>query len=69
MKKRSTQELFAMKVLRKKQLMLKNQIRYAVSESSILKKMEHPFVLSLHYAFQVFQISKQNDKKYKKKKN
>lgn len=51
-KHRKTQKKFAMKVLNKKKLLTKKQLRYAVTESNILKKMDHPFVITLHYAFQ-----------------
>jgi len=43
-----------MKVLKKKNLILKKQLRYAISEANILKKSDHPFILTLHYSFQVF---------------
>jgi serum/glucocorticoid-regulated kinase 2 len=41
-----------MKVLNKKKLMSKKQLKYAVSETNILKRIAHPFVVSLYYSFQ-----------------
>lgn len=32
--------------------MNKKQLKYAVSEANILKKIEHPFIIKLHYSFQ-----------------
>ena len=41
-----------MKVLNKKYLFERKQLRYAISECNILKQMDHPFILKLHYSFQ-----------------
>ena len=43
-----------MKVLLKKKLILSDKLIYAVSEANILKKINHPFCIKLHYCFQVF---------------
>ena len=43
---------YALKVLNKKKLLIKKQLKYAVSEANILKKMDSPFIITLHYAFQ-----------------
>lgn len=51
-KKRDDGKIYAMKALRKRNLILKNQLRYAVTEANVLKSTCHPFVLALHYAFQ-----------------
>ena len=42
-----------MKALYKRTLILRKKLRYAVTEANILKKVEHPFILHLHYSFQV----------------
>src|SRR5688572_21416961 len=42
-----------MKVLKKKNLILKNHLRYAITEANVLKTTNHPFILGLHYSFQV----------------
>ena len=44
--------LFAMKVISKKHLRKKNNVQYMKSERDILTKIDHPFVVSLWYAFQ-----------------
>ena len=41
----------AMKVLDKQFLVKNNHLKYAISESNILKRSSHPFVLKLHYSF------------------
>ena len=41
----------AMKVLDKQFLVKNNHLKYAISESNILKRASHPFVLKLHYSF------------------
>ena len=43
---------YALKVLNKKKLLAKKQLKYAVSEANILKKMDCPFIITLHYCFQ-----------------
>lgn len=55
-RKKNSDKRYALKILKKRQLISKNQVKYAVSEVNILKKMDHPFILSLYYAFQVIQI-------------
>ena len=40
-----------MKALYKKRLILKDKLRYAVSEANILKALNHPFCVKLYYAF------------------
>jgi serine/threonine protein kinase len=46
------QMLYALKVENKKQLMSKKQLKYAVMEANILKKLDHPFIIKLYYSFQ-----------------
>lgn len=52
-KKKEGEKIFAMKALKKRDLIIKKQLRYAVTEVNVLKRCNHPFVLTLHYAFQV----------------
>ena len=40
-----------MKALYKKRLILKEKLKYAVSEANILKAINHPFCIKLHYSF------------------
>ena len=53
-RKKDDGQIFAMKALKKRTLIMKKQLRYAISEANVLKMSNHPFVLGLHYAFQVF---------------
>ena len=46
------QKIYAMKVISKKLLKKKNSISYMKSERDILTKVNHPFIVSLHFAFQ-----------------
>jgi len=59
-KKKLDEKVYAMKALKKRDLIIKKQLRYAVTEVNVLKRCNHPFVLTLHYAFQVFFITKEN---------
>ena len=43
---------YAMKSMKKADLSSKGEMKYAVSELSILKQFDHPFILRLQYAFQ-----------------
>lgn len=47
-------KIYAMKALKKKNLIAKKQLRYAIGEANVLKRSNHPFILGLHYSFQVF---------------
>lgn len=48
----STQEIFAMKVMKKEEIMAKNQGDYMKAERDILTKVVHPFIVQLRYSFQ-----------------
>ncbi|OMJ91581.1 hypothetical protein SteCoe_5839 [Stentor coeruleus] len=43
---------YAMKILSILSLQKKKQLKYAISEIKIMKRLNHPFILKLHYAFQ-----------------
>jgi hypothetical protein len=49
---RGTSEVYAMKVLRKDFLVKTRNVEYTKTEKNILKRVRHPFVVGLHYAFQ-----------------
>ena len=49
---RLDKQLYAMKVISKKLLKKKNNVLYMRSERDILTKVQHPFIVSLHFAFQ-----------------
>lgn len=50
---RIDKKVYAMKVISKKLLKKKNNALYMKSERDILTKVEHPFIVSLYFAFQV----------------
>jgi len=51
-RKKDTGEIFAMKILSKDMLIKQNMISYTKSEKNILQQIDHPFIVSLKYAFQ-----------------
>lgn len=51
-KKLKTGQLFAMKILNKKQIMGKNLVKYARTERDVLTYATHPFIVGMRYAFQ-----------------
>ena len=50
--KKDTGENYALKVLSKEKIIEKGLERYAYTERNILMKINHPFIVRLHYAFQ-----------------
>ena len=51
-KKKDSDEKFALKVLDKDKVFMRHLERYAFTERDILMKITHPFIVKLHYAFQ-----------------
>lgn len=51
-RKKDNNRVYAMKALKKRNLIIKKQLKYAVTEANVLKQCQHPFILGLHYAFQ-----------------
>ena len=49
---KSTNEIMAMKTLKKKHLIDSNSVENTMAENIILRKIRHPFIVRLHYAFQ-----------------
>jgi hypothetical protein len=47
-----TKRIYAMKTLRKKFLINTNNVSYTFVERNVLRKVRHPFVCGLHFAFQ-----------------
>merc|ERR1719285_1607662 len=45
-------EIYAMKILRKKQIIARNQIDHVKAERKILQALQHPFLVKLRFAFQ-----------------
>ena len=50
--KKNEDKVYAMKSLSKRTLEVHRQLKYAISECKIMKQLNHPFILTLHYAFQ-----------------
>ena len=51
-RKRDTNEIFAMKVLKKKNIAKRRQEEHTLTERSILIEARHPFVIRLYFSFQ-----------------
>ena len=51
-RKKDTGEIFAMKEMNKEVIERENLLEHTFAEKSILQKINHPFVVQLHYAFQ-----------------
>lgn len=49
--KKNTKELFAIKALRKEELIDKDQIEHTKTEKMVLEHVNHPFLVNLVYAF------------------
>lgn len=47
-----TKKLYAMKVFQKQKVFSQNLVKYAHTEKNIMATMNHPFIVSLHAAFQ-----------------
>ena len=50
--KKSTKEIYAMKIVSKKALIKSKQLKYALAECKTLKIVNHPFIVRMHYSFQ-----------------
>jgi serine/threonine protein kinase len=51
-KKNDDNTILAMKVLKKKHMIKRNQVEHTRTERSILELVRHPFIIQLKYAFQ-----------------
>merc|ERR1712065_69576 len=51
-RKKDTGQLYALKILKKSMLIERNQIEHTMSERNIMQSLQHPFVVSLHFAWQ-----------------
>jgi len=51
-RKKDDGKIYAMKVLRKEAIIARKQVTHTKAEKSILQKIQHPFIVHLHYAFQ-----------------
>lgn len=53
--KKSNKKIYAMKVLEKEKVLKQNLVRYAMTERNVLCLAQHPFIVSLNFAFQSYQ--------------
>ncbi|KAG8904059.1 hypothetical protein FRB99_002330 [Tulasnella sp. 403] len=51
-REKKTDKLFAMKVLSKKEMILRKKIKRALAEQEILATANHPFIVTLYHSFQ-----------------
>jgi serum/glucocorticoid-regulated kinase 2 len=51
-KKRDSGKIYAMKILNKKALVARKQVKHTETERKVLAMIDHPFIVSLRYAFQ-----------------
>eukprot|EP00456_Euglypha_rotunda_P056226 TRINITY_DN4612_c0_g1_i13.p1 TRINITY_DN4612_c0_g1~~TRINITY_DN4612_c0_g1_i13.p1 ORF type:complete len:352 (-),score=53.39 TRINITY_DN4612_c0_g1_i13:106-1161(-) len=51
-RKKDTGKIFAMKILKKEQLVARKQVAHTQTERKVLEDIDHPFIVSLRYAFQ-----------------
>eukprot|EP01124_Arcella_intermedia_P020205 TRINITY_DN27703_c0_g1_i1.p1 TRINITY_DN27703_c0_g1~~TRINITY_DN27703_c0_g1_i1.p1 ORF type:complete len:436 (-),score=138.44 TRINITY_DN27703_c0_g1_i1:181-1488(-) len=49
---KATGDIYAMKVLEKKNIVERGEVEHTRTEKSILMKVDHPFLLRLHFSFQ-----------------
>jgi serine/threonine protein kinase len=52
-RKKDTRSLYAMKVLNKGNVVKRKQVEHTRTERRVLGRTKHPFIVTLHYAFQV----------------
>merc|ERR1719487_2669676 len=50
--KDDSSRVYAMKMLRKENVIKRNQVEHTKTERNVLETVSHPFIVSLHYAFQ-----------------
>ena len=51
-RRKKSKRLYAMKVLNKQNIMQRNQVVHTLTERRVLGQIKHPFIVTLHYAFQ-----------------
>jgi len=51
-RKKSNQKIYAMKILKKRAIIQRNQVDHTKAERKILESLQHPFLMTLRYAFQ-----------------
>jgi serine/threonine kinase 38 len=53
MRERFSREIYAMKSMLKEAMIVKNQVGHVRAERDILTESENPWIVTLHYSFQV----------------
>lgn len=51
-RKKDTKAIYAMKILRKENIIARNQVEHTKAERAILESLSHPFLVKMRYAFQ-----------------
>jgi len=51
-RKKSDGKIYAMKILKKQAIIARNQVEHTKAERKILESLQHPFLMTLRYAFQ-----------------
>ena len=51
-KKNDEDKVYAMKILKKKAMIKRNQVEHIKAERKIMELVDHPFIVKLKYAFQ-----------------
>jgi serine/threonine protein kinase len=51
-KKRDSNKIYAMKVLKKQQLIKRKQVAHTKTERKVLEEIDNPFIVALRFAFQ-----------------
>jgi serum/glucocorticoid-regulated kinase 2 len=51
-RKKDTGRLYAMKIMKKNKIMREKKLKPILSERKVLEKLNHPFIIKLHWAFQ-----------------
>lgn len=51
-KHKETGEIYALKILKKEHVIKRNQIEHTKTERRVLQRLQHPYFVRLHYAFQ-----------------
>ena len=51
-RKKDDHKIYAMKILKKERVLQRKQYEHTLSERRILERIDHPFIVSLRFAFQ-----------------
>ena len=51
-RKSDSGRLYAMKIMRKQDVITRNQVKHTLTERHVLQSVRHPFIIGLQFAFQ-----------------